>query len=430
MAECPGVFKLAEARDGGLARIRVPGGALTAAQLRALAGLAREHGSGFIDLTHRANLQIRGLDPRHTGALADALRDVGLLAADPAADRLRNILASPLSGLDAAEIIDVRPHVTELDRALQSTFDLRTLSPKFSFVLDGGGVGRVGALAHDVGFLAEDGPDGVRYRLSLAGWPMTAMISPDDAPAAGVALAHTAIRLTSEGAPRMSAALANRSAAEVLGLALDHPTSIDVGNADLPREIADLAPVLGPVPERRGARVAYGLGVPLARLTDETASALVDLAERFGEGILRLAPWQAVFVTGLPTGSVDTFRSKARALELLTEPDDIAVRVVACSGSTGCLRTNCDTKADGAAVMAALAQNRPRREGPMTIHLSGCARGCAHPEQSDLLLLGRPDGGYDVFADARPSSAEAGQPLAGPVQTDRLADFVIEFANG
>ncbi|MCG8561275.1 MAG: precorrin-3B synthase [Hyphomicrobiales bacterium] len=430
MAECPGVFKLSETRDGGLARIRVPGGLLTSAQLTTVADLARDRGNGLIDLTHRANLQVRGLGTEGSPKFCDALQHVGLLAADPVADRLRNILASPLAGLDSDEIIDVRPCVAALDQALQSDPGLGGLSPKFSFVFDGGGVGRVGALSHDVGFLAETTSEGVRLRLSLAGRPTAAMIAPADASALAVALAKTAIHLSSDDAARMSTALANHSVAEVLDHARRQQTDIDISHQDpTPRPIV-LEPVLGPVCDARNVDIAYGLGIPLGRLTDATARALAALAENFGDGLVRLAPWQAVFITGLPTQAVDAVRSEAHALGLLTEPEDIAIRVSACSGSTGCMRTECDTKADGSAVLAALRRIDAANRAPMTIHLSGCARGCAHPDASRLLLLGRPDGGYDAFRDARPSSSATSDPFADRIRPDRVADFVIEFANG
>lgn len=429
MAECPGVYKLSETRDGGLARIRVPGGLLTSAQLTTVADLARDRGNGLIDLTHRANLQVRGLDIEGSPKLWDALRHVGLLAADPVADRLRNILASPLAGLDSDEIIDVRPCVAALDQALQSDPGLGELSPKFSFVFDGGGIGRVGALLHDVGFLAETASDGVRLRLSLAGRPTAAMIARADAAALAVALAKTAIHLSPDGAARMSAALADHSVADVLDHARQQ-TDIDIGHQDPTSQPIALEPVLGPVCDARNASVAYGLGIPLGRFTDATARALAALAENFGDGLLRLTPWQAMFVTGIPARAADAFRSEARALDLLTEPEDMAIRVSACSGSTGCMRTECDTKADGSAILAALRRIDAANRTSMTIHLSGCTRGCAHPDASGLLLLGRPDGGYDAFKDARSSSATTSDPFADRIRPDRVADFVIEFANG
>lgn len=431
MAVCPGVFRLAEARDGGLARIRVPGGGLSAGQLAGLARLAREQGNGIVDLTHRANLQIRGIDPGAVARLADGLRAIDLLAADPAADRLRNILASPLSGLEADEIVDVRPAVAALDRALQATPEIHDLSPKFSFVLDGGGTGGVAALAHDIGFTAERGPDGPAFRVGLADRATDAIVAPDDAPGLAVALAEAVMALSGHAPPRMRSALSGRTPAEVLDFACRGLPDMALRHVAPPPVAPRLAPVLGPVRQRASGVFAYGLGIPLGRLTDETAEALADLAEAHGSGTVRLTPWQAVFIADVAEEDVEAVRSRAHALGLQTEPHDIDIRVAACSGATGCLRTQCDTKADGTALLRALAASGLRPDRPLTIHLSGCARGCAHPEESELLLLGRPDGtGYDAYRHARPGRAEALDPIAGPLPPAELDRLVIEFLQG
>ncbi len=431
MAVCPGVFRLAEARDGGLARIRVPGGMLTAGQLREVARIARDQGNGIVDLTHRANLQIRGIDPRATAGLGDALREIDLVATDPTADRLRNILASPLSGLEPDEIIDVRASVAALDQALQSTPEIHGLSPKFSFLFDGGGSGRVAALAHDVGFIAERSPDDPVFRLSLAGHATSGIVAPGDAAHIGIALAKAVMALCAQGPARMTTALAGRTLADVLSRACAGVPGALLRHEGSSPASARLAPVLGPVRQRQDGLFACGLGIPLGRLADDKARSLADLADTYGDGALRLAPWQAVFVANVPGAVVEPLQLQARTIGLLTEPYCIDMRVTACSGSTGCLRTNCDTKADGAAILRALGRNRTKPEHPLIIHVSGCARGCAHPEASELLLLGRPDGdGYDAYADARPSRAEALRPIASPLDPADLSRFVIEFVKG
>ena len=131
---CPGVFAPHDAADGALARIRLPGGVIDAAALRVLAGCAEELGDGRVHLTSRGNLQLRGLS--RSPALAARLTDAGLL---PSAthERVRNVLASPLSGI-AGGLADVRGLAAALDRGLCARPELAELPGRFLFALDDG----------------------------------------------------------------------------------------------------------------------------------------------------------------------------------------------------------------------------------------------------------------------------------------------------
>lgn len=113
---CPGALRPHQAADGALARIRLPGGMITAAQLATLASVASDFGSATLELTARGNVQLRGI--RDVAAVADAVAKAGLL---PSAthERVRNIVASPLSGR-AGGLADVRAWVGELDAAIRA----------------------------------------------------------------------------------------------------------------------------------------------------------------------------------------------------------------------------------------------------------------------------------------------------------------------
>lgn len=355
MADCPGIFLLAQMKDGGLARLRLPGGGLSASQARAVAAVARRWGNGLIDLTNRANLQIRGLPPVVPGPALDRLDAAGLVPAMRGADRLRNITADPLSGLDPEEAIDVRPLVAQLDAALQAA-DLDGLSPKFAFVLDGGGRSRIGGIGHDVGFIAVPGG----FRLSLGGTLSGPVIAP----------------------------------ADVVPRALAEARKILVRGARRPGSAKTLAPWLGPVRQRDG-RFAIAFDVPVARIDADLLIRLADLAGE-GDGTLRLTPWSAVVLPGIPEARV---AAVVAAAGLAVTP---GLRIVACAGSTGCERGLADTKADGRALAAAMGSR-----GTGTVHLSGCSKGCAHPAAADILAQARPDGTYDLHRGARPGEAAA-----------------------
>ncbi len=366
MADCPGIFLLAQMKDGGLARLRLPGGRLGTAQARAVAAVARRWGNGLIDLTNRANLQIRGLPAVLPDDAVACLDAAGLVPAMRGADRLRNITADPLSGLDGA--VDVGPLVAALDAALQAA-DLDGLSPKFAFVLDGGGRSGIAGVGHDVGFVACPGG----FRLSLGGVLSDEVIGPDD----------------------------------VVSRALTEARQILDAGSRRPGRAGTLNPWLGPVRQRDG-RFAVALDVPVARADADLLDRLADLAV---DG-LRLTPWSAVVLPGIAEDRVAAVIA-ASGLGIAA-----GLRVVACAGSTGCERGLADTKGDGRALAAAIGGR-----GAGTVHLAGCSKGCAHPGAADILALARPDGGYDLHRRARAGAAGVAwtEGLSGPAMIKELA---------
>jgi precorrin-3B synthase len=136
---CPGALRPMQSGDGLIVRIRPFGAELSVAQIRGIADAAARHGNGHIDLTRRANLQIRGVSEAALGALQDALRSLGLLDARPEAEAVRNLLLSPLAGLDPSEALDMRPLARDLAAMLAEMPEAWALPAKFAVVLDSGG---------------------------------------------------------------------------------------------------------------------------------------------------------------------------------------------------------------------------------------------------------------------------------------------------
>jgi precorrin-3B synthase len=158
---CPGILDLHEARDGQVARVRLPGGYVTASGLRAIAGLAGRFGDGRVDLTSRGNVQLRGVRAGDAGALSRQAAAEGLLPS-PALDRARNVAASPLAGLGGRP--QLRPLVDALDRGLLADPAMAALPGRFLLSVDDGG-GRAGLGACDVGVRRR----GVGFDLVVAG---------------------------------------------------------------------------------------------------------------------------------------------------------------------------------------------------------------------------------------------------------------------
>jgi precorrin-3B synthase len=134
---------------------------------------------------------------------------------------------------------------------------------------------------------------------------------------------------------------------------------------------------------------------PLGRLDPETADAVADAVAAHGTGEVRLTPWRSIVVPGATAGAL-------AAAGLLTDPTDPATAVVACAGATGCTAGLTDAPADALAVARA-------RTTPLAVHVSGCAKRCAHPAPAARTLVAVAPGRYDVLGpDDRPLASGLG----------------------
>lgn len=335
-----------EAADGALARIRVPGGTIPAARLRELAACAAELGAGVIELTSRANVQVRGLSS--PAGFADRMAAAGLL---PSAshERVRNIVASPLDGHGPDGTVAVQPLVTALDRELCARPRLARLSGRFLFALDDGS-GDVAGLGADVTYT----PDG----LLLAG---AALSGPAGDPVASMLAAAEAFldeRGDDAGVWRIGeltggpARVAARLGGTVTHRAVPEPRGQRAGL----------------VPQRDG-RVALEAVVPLGRLAAAQARVLAECADP-----VRLTPWRTVVLPGLDPVLADRIAPELADAGLVTDPGSPWVGVTACTGRPGCAKSLADVRADAARWVAGRS-----RAPEIPVHWAGCERRCGLP---------------------------------------------------
>ncbi|MEX2626187.1 MAG: hypothetical protein WD225_04850, partial [Ilumatobacteraceae bacterium] len=206
---CPGVLDPMETGDGWLLRVRLPGGAITAAAMRSLAHVAADVGSGQIEVTSRANVQIRGVAAGAVVRAAALLVDGGVASADAATDACRAVVANPLTGHDPAARCDTAPLVAEIiDRLTTGTS--RPVGPppaKYGVVVDDAGSWDLDGLDADlrVHALGERWTVAVRGRAA----PIGATHEPAD-------VALRATRLCIERGCRMDAVAADLGMADLV----------------------------------------------------------------------------------------------------------------------------------------------------------------------------------------------------------------------
>jgi ferredoxin-nitrite reductase len=360
-----GLFYVAPAQDSFMLRMRVPGGILTARQMHGLAQMASEWGSGRADLTTRANLQIREFQPKDIVRVLTKVQTLGMSSRGSGADNIRNITASPITGLDPTELYDVAPLAEALHNYILNSRDMYGLPRKFNVAFDNGGAVSVVADTNDIGFVATrvgEGrgiPAGVYFRVLLCGITGHKQFATDCGlllrPEQTVALAAAMIRVFSENGDRTDRKKARLKYLidrwgvdkflEETEKHLAFPI-IRFPAADCePRNPIDRAGHIGVHPQLQPGLHYIGISVPVGRLPAEQMHILAETADRFGSSEMRLTVWQNLLIPNISTENLEQAMEAIRAAGLDCTAGAVLTGTVACTGNRGCRYAASDTKA-------------------------------------------------------------------------------------
>jgi len=401
-----GLFFVSPAQESLMLRCRVAGGSITAAQFRGLAEIARDWGNAHGDLTTRANVQVREIMPEDAPAVLMKLADLGLTSLGAGADNIRNITATPSTGFDPCELLDVMPYAHALHHYILKNRDLFGLPRKFNVSYDSGGLVSVCADTNDIGFQAvrvvESGhgvEPGIYFRMQLCGITGHKQFASDCGillkPAETLPVAAALIRVFIENGDRT-----NRKKARLKYLVDDWgiPRMLDEVQRKLafPLRRLPLAECAGPAPKLKNGHLGIhpqtdgkfyiGVGVPVGRLTSGQMEDLAEIAERFGRGEIRLTVWQNLLIPGVNADRLEEVKSALDACGLNAYPGAVSGGLVACTGSHGCKYAAADTKGHAKALGVWLDQRVPL-DDPINIHFTGCQHSCAQHYIGDIGLM-------------------------------------------
>jgi len=402
-----GLFYVAPAQDSFMLRLRVPGCILTAHQMRGLAQMASDWGSGRADITTRGNLQIREFQPKDIVRVLTKLSSIGMTSRGAGADNIRNITASPLSGIDREELYDVAPLAEAMHHYILNSRDLYGLPRKFNIAFDNGG--SISALAdtNDIGFVAVrvgagmDIPAGIYFRVLLCGITGHKQFATDCGillhPGQTVAVAAAMIRVFSENGDRTDRRKARlKYLVDRWGVAkfveetekrLAFPLLRFPVEKCEPRKLIDRAGHIGVHPQRQPGLNYVGVVVPVGRLPVNQMLALADIAERFGTGELRLTVWQNLIIPNVASEDLETVTEWLLAAGLKISAGAVMSGTVACTGNKGCRYAATDTKRHAVELSTLLDERFPIIES-VNLHVTGCPHSCAQHYIGDIGLLG------------------------------------------
>ena len=345
----------------------------------------------IIEVTNRANLQIRGIGSTQAPAVAETLVGAGLGPDQPGGDDIRNVMVNPTAGIDTGQIIDTRPLARALLDRVQADDTCCSLSPKFSFLIDGGEDIAVVDHPHDI-WLSSLDPEWMA--IGFAGCPPA---TTGDTPAAGIIRTDKAVDTVMAAVTVFKDMMDDPAITRLRHLFASHSREAFLrrlglrSHADGWRRRATQSRAVRRGRQRDG--LAYvGATPPLGRLTPTMLVGAAEMAARYGADELRLTPWQSLLVPHLRKSEVTAVTGSLERLGFVCDAEAPLASMIACAGSPGCSAGLSDAKAD-ALVLAETLPHTGR-----AVHVSGCAKSCASPAVADITLVGVGPGVYDVYA--------------------------------
>jgi precorrin-3B synthase len=386
---CPALSAPMMTRDGLLARIALTD-AISPTQLADICRLASRLGNGMLDISARGNLQVRGLTHTSAPALAAEVQALDL--------PLREGLAveePPLSKLDPTQVGDPHPLAEAIRERARSIVGL---APKMCVVVDGHGQLRLSDLLADIRLVAVTATD---WRLLLGGTEKSGrVLATMTAPEAVDTVLDLLQRLAAQGPQARGRDLAR----------------------DLPAQDASLMPTspFGIFALSQGL-FATGIGPAFGQAGADALIALCDRAE--GLGISRVQPAldHALLFFGTQEACL-ALQEIATLGGFVTAARDPRNQIAACAGSPACASA---TIATHAIAQRAARECAPLLDGSFKLHVSGCPKGCAHPQATGLALCGSTDGVLLVAEGKAADAPFASIPFADTNATlRRLSDLV------
>ncbi len=434
-----GVYPQRPQEDGFLMmRVKVPGGAYRSDTLREIASISEEYARGTLDVSDRQAFQFHWLTIDKVPTIFQRLERVGLHTKGACGDTVRAVIGSPLAGLDAREVLDVRPYAELLDAELSGNPDFGDLPRKFKISMTGTPTLEGIHLVNDIGFLAHEVNGEVGFDVWVGGGlgavahlseRLGVFIRPEEV--VEVAKAITA-------AYRDHGYRQNRKKSRLKYLILDWGTEKFrqvVEDEYLGRKFTDgpaapVAPfggndVLGVQPQRDG-KVYVVVATTVGRIDPARARALADLADEYGSGELRNTPFQNILIPNVDPARVEALSAELAALNLAPK---VSIRgtTIACTGIQFCRLAKTETKLRTAALVDHLEPRLADLELPVTINLTGCSNACTRYQVADLGFMGAEYQGEEIYnvhlGGSLGEAQRLGHKLKGRVPATRLNEY-------
>jgi sulfite reductase (ferredoxin) len=389
-------------------RVRIPGGALTSAQLRVIAGIAWEFGRDVADVTDRQNIQLHWIRIEDVPEIWRRLERVGLSTTEACGDTPRNMLGCPLAGIDADEVIDAHDILRQVNELAEGNKEFSNLPRKYKTAISGCPVQCTSHEINDISFVGVRDGERVGFDLWVGGGlstnPMFAQrlgvfVEPDEVAEVWAAVT----KLFRDYGYRKS-----RNRARLKFLVADWGP--EKFREVLQKEFLGRALPDGPAPEpprgerdhvgvrrQKDGRSYVGFALKSGRTSGSQLIEIADLADRFGSGAVAMTIEQKVVIRDVADDDIDALVAELESRDLRVRPDVFRRGMMACTGIEFCKLAIVETKVRAVDLYEELARRLPDFDTPVTINLNGCPNSCARFQLADIGLKGSIVDGQEGF---------------------------------
>lgn len=402
-----GLFYVTPAQNSYMLRARIPGCILTTHQFRGMAEISRDWGAGYCDVTTRGNLQVRELMPPNLPKVLTKLCELGLTSKGSGADNVRNVTATPTTGFDKDELMDVMPLAKGMHHYILNNRDLYGMPRKFNISFDSGGAISVCADTNDIAFYAVrltekiDGLEpGIYFRMQLCGITGHKQFAAD-----------SGVLLTAEETIPVAAAIlrvfiengdrTNRKKSRLKYLVDDWgiPKFLEETQLKLAFPMLRIPLEACEVPKpkvkhghigvykQKDDRNYIGVVIPVGRAPVDLVDQLCDIADQYGTGEIRLTVWQNLLIPNIADEDVEAAKEAIIAAGCHFSATSISGGLIACTGNTGCKFAATNTKGNSVE-LAQYLESKVELDQPINIHLTGCNHSCAQHYIGDIGMMG------------------------------------------
>ena len=372
--DCPRLAEPMQTGDGLLARL-VTAGPIPIDAFAAFCAAAQKHGNGILEISARGNLQVRGLTPDSAPLFASAVAELDIELCDSVP-----VISSPLPD-DPTALIDGDALASALRRAIAARG--LVLAPKVSVIVDGGGRLHLDALTADLRLRAIETEEGIKLHVALAGDAASAtplrFVAPQEAINAAISVLAL---IASRGAAARAADLLQRE-----GIGIFRAAARSRLEAALPLPKRPRAEPIG-LHRLRGGQCAIGVALAFGHASAGDLMAFARVARINGATWVRPAPGRALLLGPIDEMAGFVLATAADDLGFVVDARDQRRRIVACPGAPSCASGLIEARR----LAARLAEHLPPSRDGIAVHVSGCAKACAHPGAAPLTIVGTGQG--------------------------------------